>query len=208
MSDQNQNYREMIAQMKYESAVRQQNQLVREAQALYQEVQENERAAADALAQGDTESANYYVEQLTEKEQELGHIAERLPQPPPQMSQTDINFLQRKHAFRERYGQAADNAIAAAHRRAVMPRNPHATSTTHPMTYGHGTQPGTAAYYHAVQQELETNAHLMGTPYDETTDLPGWKEIAHNSGLPGSKAEQERTYEQAYHQLKAQGRIK
>src|SRR5262245_55513256 len=130
-----QNYREQIAQMRYEAALRQQNQLVREAQALYQQVQENEQAAADALAQGDTESANYYVEQLTEKEQELAHLAPQLPQPQPQMSQHDINFLRRKQAFREKYGQAADNAIAAAHRRAVMPRNPNATSTTHPMTY-------------------------------------------------------------------------
>src|SRR5215510_15214875 len=98
MSDQN--YREQIAQMKYESAVRQQNQLVREAQALYQEVQENEKAAADALAQGDTETANYYVEQLTEKEQELAHLAPQLPQPQPQLSQHDIEFLRRKQAYR------------------------------------------------------------------------------------------------------------
>src|SRR5262245_34772136 len=205
-----QNYREQIAQMKYESAVRQQNQLVREAQALYQEVQENEKAAAEALQQGDTESANYYVEQLTEKEQELAHLAPQLPQPAPQMSQTDINFLRRKQAFREKYGQAADDAIAAAHRRAVMPRNPNATSTTHPMTYGHGTQPGTPAYYAAVQQELETNAHLMGTPYDATTDLPGWTEIASESlkSLPGTRAEKEKTYSQAYWELKRDGRIK
>src|SRR5262245_65959233 len=97
-----QNYREQIAQMKYESAVRQQNQLVREAQALYQEVQENEKAAAEALQQGDTETANYYVAQLTEKEQELGHIAERLPQSHPQMSKHDIEFLRRKQNVRER----------------------------------------------------------------------------------------------------------
>src|SRR5262249_15365853 len=130
-----QNYREQIAQMKYESAVRQQDQLVREAQALYQEVQEDEKAAADALAQGDTESANYYVEQLTEKEQELAHLAPQLPQPAPQMSQTDINFLRRKQAFREKYGQAADNAIAAAHRRAGLAPHPPATPPTPPMPY-------------------------------------------------------------------------
>jgi hypothetical protein len=201
-------YRETIAQMKYEAAVRQQNQLVREAGAIYQDVLENEKAATDALAQGDTDSANYYVEQLTEKEQELAYLSDRLPQPQPQMSQQDINFLRRKQAFRERYGQAADNAIAAAHRRAIMPRNPNATSTTHPMTYGHGTQPGTPAYYRAVQKELEVNGHLVGTPYDPNTDIPGWKEIAHNSGLPGTKAEQEQTYLRSYQQLKAQGRVR
>jgi len=201
MSDQNQNFQQMIAQMKYDAAVRQQNQLIREAQALYQDVQENERAAADALAQGDTDTANYFVEQLTEKEQELAHVAQQLPPPQPQMSQSDIAFLQRKQNFREKYGQAADNTIAAAHRRAVLPRNPHATSSTHPMTYGHGTQPGTPAYYHAVQQELETNAHLMGTPYDPGTDLPGWKEIAHNSGSGGTNEQKEKLYVQGYQKL-------
>src|SRR5262249_48187204 len=174
-------YAEMIAQMKYDAAVRQQNQLVREAQALYQEVQENEKAAADALAQGDTDTANYYVEQLTEKEQELAHVAERLPQPAPQMSQQDINFLRRKQNFRQRYGQAADDTIAKAHLRAVLPRNPSATSSTHPLTYGHGTQVGTPQYYAAVQQELEANAHLNGVRYDASEDLPSWREIAHNS---------------------------
>jgi hypothetical protein len=198
---------EMLAQLKYDAAVRQQNQLIREAQAIYQDVQENERAAAEALQQGDTETANYYVEQLTEKEQELASMAERLPQPQPQMSQHDINFLRRKQAFREKYGAAADQAIAAAHRRAVMPRNPNATSTTNPMTYGHGQRVGTAGYYRAVQAELETNGHLMGTPYDPNTDTPGWKEIAHNSCSGGTNAEKEQSYLEAYKVLKAQGRI-
>lgn len=200
-------YAEMIAQMKYDAAVRQQQQLVREATALYQDVQETERAAAEALQQGDRDTADYYVGQLTEKEQELASMAERLPQPQPQMSQHDINFLKKKAAFREKYGQAADNTIAAAHRRAVLPRNPHATSTTHPMTYGHGTVPGTRAYYVAVQKELEANAHLMGTPYDETMDTPGWREIAHNSSPGATNAEKEQNYIRAYQQLKAQGRV-
>jgi hypothetical protein len=79
----NPTYAEMIAQMKLEAAARQQQQLVREATALYQDVQETERAAAEALQQGDTETANYYVQELTEKEQELGSMVERLPQPAP-----------------------------------------------------------------------------------------------------------------------------
>jgi hypothetical protein len=199
---------EMIAQMKHDAAVRQQNQLIREAEAIYQEVQENERAAAEALQQGDVDTANYYVEQLTEKEHELAHIAPQLPQPAPQMTQADRNFLWRKQAFREKYGPAADQAIAAAHRRAVMPRNPNATSATNPWTYGHGQQVGTPGYYRAVQAELETNGHLVGTPYDPSTDLPGWKEVARFSGGDGNDAQKEQTYARAYQQLKAQGRVK
>jgi hypothetical protein len=201
-------YAQMIAAMKQEAAVREQNQLIREAGALYQEVQENERAAAEALAQGDTDTANYYVEQLTEKEQELASMADRLPPPQPQMSQADRDFLWRKQAFREKYGQAADNAIAAAHRRAITPRNPNATSATNPWTYGHGQQIGTPGYYRAVQAELETNGHLVGTPYDPNTDLPGWKEVARFSGGGGSNAEKEQTYMRAYQWGKATGRIK
>jgi len=205
-----QNYAQMIAQMKHEAAMRQQDQLVREAQALYEEVRRNEGAAANALAQGDTDSASYYVEQLTEKEQELAYVAERLPPPQPQLSQNDINFLQRKQAFREKYGAAGDNTIAMAHRRAVMPRNPNATSATHPLTYGHGTQVGTPAYYQAVQQEMEANGHLAGTPYDPTTDLSGWKEIAHGMGSGGgsNNAQREKTYLAAYQELKRTGRVR
>jgi hypothetical protein len=76
-------YAESIARMKAEAALRQQHQLIREAQALHQEVQEYEQAAAEALAAGDTDTANYHVELLTEKEQELAHVAERLPPMPP-----------------------------------------------------------------------------------------------------------------------------
>ena len=82
MSD-DQDYRSTIAQMRQEAAVRQQNQLIREAQTIYEDVQANEQAANEALAAGDRDSAAYYVEQLQEKEQELAHVAERLPQPAP-----------------------------------------------------------------------------------------------------------------------------
>src|SRR5436190_532456 len=76
-------YQSTIAQMRQEAAVRQQNQLIREAQTIYEDVQANEQAANEALAAGDRDSAAYYVEQLQEKEQELAHVAERLPQPAP-----------------------------------------------------------------------------------------------------------------------------
>jgi hypothetical protein len=128
-------------------------------------------------------------------------IAARTPQQ-PQYSQRDIAFLQRKHAFRQKYGQAADTAIALAHRRAVTPRNPSATCETNPLTYGHGTQPGTPQYYRAVQAELETNAHLLGINYDPSEDAPGWKEIARASGLS------EKDYTNAYYTLKRQGRVR
>jgi hypothetical protein len=159
----------------------------------------------EAYVRGDLEEArmrNADVGTWQQQEREL------TPPPQPQLSQHDIAFLQRKQAFREKYGAAGDQTIAMAHARAVLPRNPNATSATHPLSYGHGLQYGTPAYYQAVQQEMEANGHLAGTPYDPTTDLPGWKEIAHASGGGGNNAQKEQTYLRAYQELKRQGRIR
>jgi hypothetical protein len=157
-----------------------------------------------ATAEGDWETArerNADVGTWQDQERAL------TPSPQPQLSQHDINFLQRKQAFREKYGAAGDRTIAMAHARAVMPRNPNATSTTHPMTYGHGTRYGTPAYYDAVQKELEVNGHLAGTPYDANTDLPGWQEIAHGMGGSGTNQEKEARYTEAYWRAKREGKI-
>lgn|SRR5262249_1334553 len=156
-----------------------------------EQLAEARRDRDEAAAQGDWETArmrNADIGTWQEQEQAL------TPPPQPTLSQHDLNFLSRKQAFREQYGQAGDNTIAMAHARAVLPRNENANSTTHPMTYGHGTTYGTPAYYQAVQAELEANAHLNGTPYDPTTDLPGWKEIAHKSFSGGTNAEKEKLY--------------
>jgi len=88
-----------------------------------------------------------------------------------------------------------------------LPRNPNATSTTHPLTYGHGAQYGTPEYYYWVQEEMDKNGHLNGTPYDPTTDLPGWKEIAHGMSGGGTNQEKERRYIDAYRKAKAMGKI-
>jgi len=163
--------------------------------------QEIERQAAVTTDPAEREELknqwHYYDAEVQRCEED---IAARTPQQ-PQYSQADINFLQRKQAFREKYGQAADQAIQLAHRRAVMPRNPNANCLTDPLSYGHGLRPGTPAYYRAVEAELETNGHLVGVDYDKATDLPSWKEAARASGID------ERSYADAYHRLKKDGRV-
>jgi hypothetical protein len=167
-------------------------------------VAESRRERDEAAAAGDWETARMANSDVATYEQQVRDLT---PQQPPQMSQHDINFLQRKQAFREKYGAAGDATIRAAHLRAVLPRNPNATSTTHPMTYGHGTQIGTPAYYQAVQQEMETNGHLMGTPYDANTDLPGWKEIAHANNPGRTPAEKEQNFLAWWRYGKSTGKI-
>jgi len=169
-----------------------------------EQLAEATRERDEAAAAGDWQTArerNSDVGMWRQQEQDL------TPPPQPQLSQHDIAFLQRKQALREKYPGTSDQTIALAHARAVLPRNPNATSTTHPLTYGHGTQYGTPAYYNAVQKELEVNGHLNGTPYDPTTDLPGWKEIAHGMGGGGTNQEKEQRYIDAYRRAKAAGKI-
>jgi len=147
-------YRTTIMQMKQEAAQRQQDQLIREAQALYDAVQENEKAAAEALAQGDTDTANYYVEQLTEKEQELAHISGQLPPPQPQIDPRLAQFAQRNHQFLERHGQRAYQALDAAHQYMMRPR----TGSDNPAYTGMGWNPQhvfTPAYFDKLKTLLE-----------------------------------------------------
>jgi hypothetical protein len=192
MSDQNQNYREQIAQMRYDAAVRQQNQLVREAQALHAEVQENEQAAAEALAQGDTETANYYVEQLTDKEQELAHVAQQLPPPQPQADPRDVNFMNRRAAFFQRHGQQGAAAYDAAHRYLA----------------GRGWTPRTPGFYKAMDDLMEMHGkQYYGVTFDPNADKSLTPDEAAQISFPNDPHAVKR-YDQAYQQLKRQGRVR
>jgi hypothetical protein len=167
MSDQNQNIYEQIARMKYESALRQQNQVVREAQAIFQDMQETEQAAAEALQQGDKDTATYLVEALKEKEQELAHLAPQLPQPRPQLSQAAANFLQLNQSYRQRHGQLADRLFLAAHQCAVKA----------------GYTPDTPAYFKNIRDRMELYAKDSGAPYDSKEQMLTPAEAAKISGL-------------------------
>jgi hypothetical protein len=159
---------------------------------------------AEASRERDTLLANGNVEEAEWRDKDCEQLeAEYQQYVPPRspFSQQDIAYLQKKTAFREKYGPAADAVIARAHRQAVMPRNPHATSATHPDTYGSGLRPGTPAYYRAVDNYLDLYAKDFGVNHDSNQDALNWKQAARASGVS------EKTYLDAYRALKAQGLV-
>jgi hypothetical protein len=185
-------YAETIAQMKYDAAVREQQQLVREAQALHQEVRETEQAAAEALQQGDSDSATYLAEQLLKKERELQHVAERLPPPQPQADPRDVNFMNRRASFFQRHGQQGAAAYDAAHRYLV----------------GRGWTPRTPGFYQAMDDLMEMHGkHYYGVSFDPVADKSLTPDEAAKISFPNDPHAAKR-YNQAYQQLKAQGRVR
>jgi hypothetical protein len=196
------NYAESIARMKQEAALRQQAQLVREAQALHQEVQEYEQAAAEALAAGDTDGANHLVETLQEREQELAHVAERLPPPPPQVDPRLAEFARRNQSFLQRYGQRAYQALDAAHSYMLRPRNPNSND---PRYTGMGFRPEhafTPAYFRALRDLMEMHGEqLFGVRYDKAEQALTANQAAKISGLSPQH------YNHAVRTMHAQGRL-
>jgi hypothetical protein len=188
------NYLEEVAKWRMQ---RHQQQVADRVGQIASEYREVVRERDTALANGDVETAEFRDNDAIQLEREWQQYC------PPRSpySQQDINYLHKKRAFREKYGPAADALIARAHRQAVMPRNPHATSETHPDTYGSGLKQGTPAYYKAVDSYLDLYAKDFGLNHDSNEDALNWKQAARASGVS------ENTYLNAYRALKAQGRV-
>jgi hypothetical protein len=180
----NENYAETIARMKAEAQQREMNQNLREAAAVYEEVQENERLAAEALAAGDQDSANFYVEQLAEKERELGYYAEKLPPPPPEVDPRIAKGYQRNRAYFDRYGNRGWEVFAAAYGHLTRPKNPNSTDWRQS---GMGLTPD-QALSPAGQRLMEDWAEVNGKPlfnvqYDPNEKALGPNQAAKISGL-------------------------
>ena len=195
-------YRSDILRMKAEAQQRQQDQLVREATAVYDEVRATEEAAAEALAAGDTDSANYLVEQLTEKEKDLAYYSQQLPAPPPQIDPRLAQFAQRNQVFLQRYGQRAYEALDAAHQYLMRPRNP---SSNDPRYTGAGF-PAQAVYspqyFKALKDLMEMHGEqLFGVRYDRSEQSLTPNQAAKISGLSPQR------YNHAVRTMHAQGRL-
>jgi hypothetical protein len=192
-------YRESIAAMKQEAQLRQQHQLIREAQSLHQEVQEYEQAAAEALAAGDTDTANYHVELLTEKEQELAHVAERLPPMPPADDPLKREFMAMLKPWMDKDPQRATQLLGLAHQRVTAPRVRFPTPNN---PGGMGIRENTRAYWNQMRNNLELYAGSVGgLPYEQGMEMMHWKDAAKASGLS------EQSYTNAWREMKRQGRI-
>jgi hypothetical protein len=191
-------YAESIARMKQEAALRQQHQLIREAQALHREVQEYEEAAAEALAAGDTDTANYHVELLTEKEQELAHVAQRLPPMPPPDDPLKREFMAMLKPWIDKDPQRATQLLGLAHQRVTAPRVRFPTPNN---MGGMGIRENTRAYWRQMRNNLELYAKDFGLPYEQGMETPNWRDAARMSNMS------EQGYVNAWREMKRQGRI-
>jgi hypothetical protein len=96
------------------------------------------------------------------------------------MHPASVEFLQKNRAFRERHGQAADQAILMAHNYATRPRNP---TTNNPAYTGMGLTPNTPAYLQAVRDLLTMYAKDHGLHYDPEEEALTANEAAKASGV-------------------------
>jgi hypothetical protein len=195
-------YRSDVMRMKAEAQKRQQDQLVREATAAYEEVRATEEAAAEALAAGDTDTANYYVEELVEKEKDLSYYADKLPPPPPQVDPRVAKGYQRNRAYFDRYGNRGLQAFSEAFNHLTRPKNPNATDWRQS---GMGMTPD-QALSPAGQKLMEDWVELHGPSlfnvrYDPSEKALGPNGAARISGLSPQQ------YNYGVRMMHAQGRL-
>jgi hypothetical protein len=130
-----------------------------------------------AIANNDLETAEWRDGDCERLEQEWNQY---VPPQQPQMHPASVEFLQKNRAFRERHGQAADQAILMAHNYAVRPRNPN---TTNPAYTGMGLTPNTPQYFEAVKSLLTMYAKDHGLHYDPEEEALTANEAAKASGV-------------------------
>jgi hypothetical protein len=145
-----------------------------------QAVQERDAAAARGdmetfeLCDADAERLEQDWQQLCPQQQSMHPAA--------------VEYLQKHRAFRERYGQKADQAIAMAHQYATRPRNPNATN---PANTGMGLKELTPAYFRAVSDLLEMYTPSYGMRFDPQETMPTATEAAKISGVSANRYNRE-----------------
>jgi hypothetical protein len=179
-----QSYQEQIAQWRAE---RERQQKVTRLQEIQQDYAHAAQARDEALAVGDTTTAEWKDDDCKYYEQEWQELNPYRPQPHPAAVQWDwqnqdyINKVnQRVGPQRAMQGMAHVDAVAARH----YPRN----------------SPG---YQKFAEDYLEMYSEgATGVKYDPKDKTPTWQDAAKASGLS------EREYANSYHQLRAQGRVR
>src|SRR5262245_41155017 len=190
-------YAEQIAQWRQQ---RRQQEAQSRIDELRQEHAEALRERDTAIASNDLESAASADDQCQYLENEYTQlVGPQRPQADPKM----VEFVRRRTPFVQRHGQAAYAAMDMAHRYATAPRNPHPTTdAVGAGVHGMGLQPGTQAYFNAMDSLLTMYAKDYGLHYDPEEKLLTANQARDISGLDT------KTYNAAYAELKAQGRVK
>jgi hypothetical protein len=173
-------YREQIAQMRADVALRQEADLELQAQTLHNEMMEAEKYASDALSQNDRQSAEYYAQEMNQKEAELRNVLAYLPQPGPQVDPRLVEFVQKNESFFNKYGNAGVQGFELAHQYATRPRNP---TSNNPATTGMGLQFGTPEYFSAVKDLMQMYGKDYGLNFDPGDELMTPDEAAKISGI-------------------------
>jgi hypothetical protein len=119
-----------------------------------EEIREAELARNDAFVQQDEDTADHW--DLTARRL-YAELQDYIPRQQPQLHPKDVEFLNKKRAFRERHGAAADEAIQQAHQYVTRPRLPHANINTVD-SHGMGIRPNTPAYYKRMNDLLDLYA--------------------------------------------------
>jgi hypothetical protein len=187
-------YQEEVARWRMQ---RHQQQVQDRVSQIADEYREVVRERDTALANGDAETAAFRDDDAIQLEKEY---LEYVPPQQPRWHPKDLEFLQKKQAFRERHGQAADNAIFQAHQYATRPRlsNPNINNLN---SHGMGLRPNTPAYYRAMNNLLDMYAKEGGLQFDSNEDALTPAEACKISGVSA------KTYNASSQQLAAQGRF-
>src|SRR5262245_31090853 len=189
-------YQEEIAQWRQQ---RRQAEAQSRLNELRQEHTEAIRERDTAIANNDLESAGSADDQAQYLENEYAQL---VGPEQPQVDAKMVEFVRRRTPLVQRHGQAAYAAMDMAHRYATAPRNPHPTpDAVGAGAHGMGLQPGTQAYFNAMDSLLTMYSKDLGLHYDPEEKLLAPNQAARISGLSPQR------YNEAARQIGAQRRF-
>ena len=170
------NYAQQIAALRQQRA---QYDYAVQAENIKQDYAEAARLRDEAARRGDADSWHNYDRDCETLENDWARYfapTQQQPQVDPRLTA----YANRKKVFLDRHGMAAVQAMDLAHAYATRPRNP---STNNPGATGMGLQPGSPAYFKAIDDLLEMYAKDYGLKYDPKEDTVGPNEAARISGV-------------------------
>jgi hypothetical protein len=192
MANNEETYHQTIMRMRLERNQREHHERLQNTQAEYVEAA---RERDEAAARGDLDGFELADTDCERLEQDWAQLCPQQRTLHPAARE----FLDKHRAFRERYGQRADQAIVAAHQYATRPRNPNATN---PANNGMGLKENTPAYFRAVTDLLEMyGPSFYGIRFDHSEAGLTPNEAAKISGVSAN------TYNRASQELARQGRF-
>lgn len=166
---------------------------------LRQEHAEAVRGRDQAIASNEIELAASFDDQAQYLENEYRQL---VGPPRQQIDPRLAEFVRRRTPFVERHGAAAYDAMAKAHDYATRPRNPNPTPQAAAAgNHGMGLQPGSQAYFNAMESLLTMYSKDLGLHYDPEEKLLSVNQAAKISGLTGKE------YNAAAQEVGRQGRF-